>query len=366
MRAILVSHAYVSRASRAKLRALNALGCTVAAAVPARWPDPDGRGPTITEWTDDGGVGIVPIPVRGDASEPGRVRWDGRSLRRLFKDFRPDIVQVEEEPWSRAAARSVAEARRLRIPVVGFTRTSLPVTHGLAERIRRRSVLRTAAGAIAATPLAGALLAQARPGLPLAVIPQLGVAPASVASRVDGPLSLGFMGRLVPEKGLDVLFRACVKVLGDWTLDVVGTGPSLLELEALAERLGISARVTWHGALPRADLAPVWDGINCLVAPSRATRDWVEIEAPAVVEAMGRGIPVVASDTGALRHVVGSGGIVVPEDDPTLLADALRMLLDDPAERVRLGGEGRRRVMAEFTGEALARRQLEFWRSLPA
>ena len=185
-----------------------------------------------------------------------------------------------------------------------------------------------------------------------------------MANRLDGPLALGFIGRLVPEKGLDTLFRACVQVLGQWSLDVVGTGPAQIELEALAERLGISARITWHGALPRAAIEPVWAGINCLAVPSRATRDWVEIQSPSVIEAMGRGIPVVASDTGALRHIIANAGILVPEDDAAALAQAIGTILDDPVERARLGGEGRRRVIAEFANEAVARRQLDFWRSL--
>lgn len=364
MRAILVSHAYVSRSSRGKLRALNALGCSVAAAVPARWPDPRGMGTLETEWGDDAGVGIVPIPVRGDLAEADGVRWDRRSLRRLLKDFRPDVVQIEEEPWSRAAARVVAEAGKLRIPTVGFTRMSLPRAQTFAQRLRRRRVMHAISGAVAGNPLAQSLLERARPSLTTAIIPQLGVAPAPATSQLAGPLAMGFIGRLVPEKGLDLLFRACVKVLGEWSLDVVGTGPAQIELEALAERLGISARITWHGALPRSGLGDVWAGLNCLVVPSRATRDWVEIQAPAALEAMGHGIPVVATDTGALRHIVGAGGVIVPEEDVTALADALRLLLEDPAMRVHIGAEGRRRVIGEFTSEALARRQVEFWRTL--
>ena len=111
MRAIIVSHAYVPRPNRGKLHALTTLGCAVAAAVPARWADPRGSGVVETGWDDDAGVRIVPIPVRGDLADPADVRWDGRALRRLFRDFRPDVVQVEEEPWSSAAARVVAEAK---------------------------------------------------------------------------------------------------------------------------------------------------------------------------------------------------------------------------------------------------------------
>lgn len=364
MRAIIVSHAYVPRSNRGKLHALTTLGCAVAAAVPARWADPRGSGIVETGWDDDAGVRVVPIPVGGDLADPADVRWDGRALRRLFKDFRPDVVQVEEEPWSGAADRVVAEARRLRIPSVVFTWLSLPRAHTLAQRLRRRAVFHGVAGAVAGNELAGALLARTRPSLRTTVIPQLGVTPAPAPNELGGRLAMGFIGRLVPEKGLDLLFRACVKVMGEWSLDVVGTGPAQIELEALAERLGISARITWHGALPRTELADVWHDLNCVVLPSRTTRDWVETQGTAAIEAMAHGIPVVVSDTGVLRQVVGEGGLVFPQDDADALAAALRRLLDDPGERARIGADGRRRVIGNFSNEALARRQLDFWRTL--
>lgn len=366
MRAVFLSHSYVTRHSRGKLRALAGLGCTVAVAVPDRWTDPRGAGRIDAQWEDDGGIRVVPVPVRGDPAVPVDLRWDGRALRRLLKDFRPDLIQIEEEPWSRAAARASAEARRLRIPSLVFTRSSLPRPLTLAERLRRARVYKSVLGIVTGNRLADALVARVRPELPRAIIPQIGVTPPPAPADAGGPLVIGFVGRLVPEKGLDTLLRACVKLLGEWTLEVVGTGPSQIELEALAERLGIAARVTWHGALPRRELTEVQSRFGCVVVPSRATRDWVEIHGTAAVEGMAHGMPVVVSDTGALRELVGEGGLVVPEDDVPALAAALQRLVDDPADRASFGAEGRRRVMTQFSNEALARRQLEFWRGVLA
>ena len=108
------------------------------------------------------------------------------------------------------------------------------------------------------------------------------------------------MGRLVPEKGLDILFRACVKLLGKWTLTVVGSGPAQEELEALAERLGIAARVTWMGALPPDELRKLWPDLHCLAVPSRTTQRWVETFHQPLIEAMGHGVTVVGSDSGVI------------------------------------------------------------------
>ncbi len=364
MRIAFVSHTYVSRAARAKLRALAGLGCTVAVAVPARWPGRERGGTVETQWEDDGGVRVVPVPVRGDPAVPGELHWDVRALRRLLKDFRPDLLQIEEEPTSRIAARATAEARGLGIRCVVFTWYSLDVAPPLAQRLRRRRVLKRVAGLISGNRLADGVIAQLDTNVPRTVIPQIGITAPAVASVTGEALALGFIGRLVPEKGLDVLLSACARVAGEWTLDVVGTGPSQIELEAQAERLGVSARVTWHGALPKAELAALWPRLGCVVVPSRATRDWVEVQGPVALEAMAHGIPAVVSATGALPETVGEAGLVVPEDDAPALTAALQRLVDEPGLRSRLGGDARRRVMALFTSEAIAHRQLEFLRTV--
>ncbi len=364
MRAIILSHAYVSPPARGKLRALAGLGCAVAVAVPDRWIDPRGGSMTSAEWDDDGGVRVVPIAVRGDAGRADLAQWDRRALQRLMRDFRPDLIQIEEEPRSRVAAMATGQARRLRIPSVVLTWASLRRPATIAERLRRRRVFRNIAGIVAGNPLAERLVAAAHPEARRIMIPQIGIALPPAASPAGGPLAIGFVGRLVPEKGLDLLLRACVRLLGDWTLEVVGTGPAQVELEALTERLGIAARVTWHGALPAAELAAVWDRLSCVVMPSRTTREWVETSGQPAIQAMGHGIPTVVTQTGALPATVDDGGIVVPEDDVPGLAAALQRLVDDPADRAAIGAAGRRRAMAWFSNESLARRQLEFWRGL--
>jgi glycosyltransferase involved in cell wall biosynthesis len=174
-------------------------------------------------------------------------------------------------------------------------------------------------------------------------------------------LSIGFLGRLIPEKGLDLLFRACVKVIGRWTITVIGSGPAQEELEELAERLGIAGRVHWLGALPRQGVEQVWPALDCVVMPSRTAPRWVETVPRAALEALAHGIPVVASTSGALPEIVAPAGHIVPEEDVPALAAALQALHDDPAERARLGALGRQRVMERFTDDALARKTLEFW-----
>jgi len=363
VRAIIVSRVYADPASRGKLRALAGQGVALAAAVPDRWTPLGLQLEQKTSYGDEGGVRTVPIPVSSGAPG-GDPSWSGSDLRRLFTDFRPDVVQIEEEPWSRAAAAAARAARRLRIPYVVLVRESLPAGHGIAAGFRRGRVLKGAGGVAGVNEAAVRLALRRHPALMSALVPQVGVAlPASVERSVHPGLTIGFLGRLIPEKGLDLLFRACVKVIGRWSITVVGSGPAQEELEELAERLGIAGRVTWLGALPRQRVDEVWRRLDVVVAPSRTTPRWVEIVPRAPLEAMAHGIPVLASDSGALPAAVGAGGIIVPEEDVVALGSALQRLHDDPAERIRLGTLGRQRIMDQYTDAAVATRTLQFWRS---
>ncbi len=79
-----------------------------------------------------------------------------------------------------------------------------------------------------------------------------------------------------------------------------------------------------------------------------------EAQPLALLEAMGAGIPVVATDVGGCRALVRGAGLVVAPASPRATADALLRLLGDPALRTRLGAAGRARVAARHRPEALA------------
>ncbi len=365
MRALVISRVYADPATRGKLRALAALGATVSAAVPDRWVPAGLTQQQQTSWGDDGGVRTVPVPIRGRALPTGDVFWHAGTVRRLLTDFRPEIVQIEEEPGSNAATAVARAARRLRIPYVLLTRESLPQSRGALVSLRRGRALAAAAGVIPVNSLAERLALKGHSSLPHRTIPQIGTALPLAVQRVSHQgLAIGFIGRLIPEKGLDLLFRAAVKLIGRWTITVVGTGPAQEELETLAERLGIAGRVTWLGALPRQAVDEIWPRLDVVALPSRSTSRWTEVMPRAALEAMAHGIAVVGSSVGAIPETLGEGGIGVPEEDAGALCEALQRLHDQPAEHERLGAAGRRRIMDGYTDAAIAERTLAFWREL--
>jgi glycosyltransferase involved in cell wall biosynthesis len=349
VRALLISHFYSDPEHRGKLRALAGQGVDLLVAIP-------GGAAGL-----DSGVRLTPIPASGDPETPEMLRWNTPAIRRVISDFHPDVIQVEESAGSAVAAAVASTARRIGIPYVLFSWDSLPRRRGLLELRRYRSALRHAAGVVGGNRIALALLKEQAPSALSEVLPQTGISPAAPALRGAGRrgLGLGFIGRLVPERGAETLLLACGQLLGPWTLTVVGTGPEQEPLEALAQRLGLASRIRWLGGIPKSELEAVWNDLDCLVVPSRETSTWVERTSPVLLDAMARGVVPVVTRTGALPEIVGDAGIVV--DDVETLTMALQELVAEPERLGPIGRRARQRILEEYVDSAVALRTLAFW-----
>ncbi len=175
------------------------------------------------------------------------------------------------------------------------------------------------------------------------------------AQRAAGaPVSIVCVANLIHYKGHDVLVEAAARIGGDrpWRLSLVGEGPQRSSIERAVERLGLGDRVRLLGL--RADVDAILRDADIAVLASRT-----EGLPNAVMEAMARGLPVVATDVGGVAELLGSGaGTIVAVDDPDALARALRALVEAPDLRRRQGEEGRRVIGERFSLEAMRDRTL--------
>jgi glycosyltransferase involved in cell wall biosynthesis len=133
-----------------------------------------------------------------------------------------------------------------------------------------------------------------------------------------------YLGRLAPEKGVGVLLRAfatLVERVPDALLRIVGSGPLELALRAETARLGLDSAVEFVGQANRAQIDAELEGAWALVAPSL----WAEPFGMIALEALARGVPVVATSGGGFDETVNEPltGILVPPGDDRALADAL-------------------------------------------
>ena len=151
---------------------------------------------------------------------------------------------------------------------------------------------------------------------------------------------LVYVGRLQPIKGLETLLEAMTRLDDGSHLLIIGGDQDEPDnghgahLRGLASTLGLERRVRFLGAQPQRRLRLFYAAAEAVVIPS-----YYESFGMVALEAMACGTPVVASRVGGLTTTIQDGvtGHLVPEGDPMALADRLRGLLGDPAERERLG-----------------------------
>ena len=359
LRVLRISHSAVVTAWRQRERLLRRDGFALTLATAERWEE----GGSLVAFTPAGDE--FAVPVRTIGTHPNLFVFDPRPLWRLLGDGRWDLVDMHEEPFGLAVAE-VLVLRWLRArgtPYLVCSAQNIDKRYPPPFRWLERWSLRGAAGAYTCNTEAGEILRRKGLGGELELLP-LGVdverfQPVDRAPPT-GRLRVGFVGRLIPHKGVDVLLRALA--LDDrLDADVYGAGPESGALETLAAELGVTGRVTFHGYVDEAELPEVFPTFDVLAVPSVPVPGWLEQFGRVVVEGQASGVPAVASASGALPDVVGDAGLLVPPADPEALARALARVLDEPGLWERLRSTGTRTV-DRYSWESVAALQGDLYR----
>jgi glycosyltransferase involved in cell wall biosynthesis len=174
-----------------------------------------------------------------------------------------------------------------------------------------------------------------------------------------------FAGRLVREKGADVLVEAFTKILAHFSnaqLLIAGEGPEKARITTQIERLGSGSHVSFLGHISRDDLEKRFRGAWVQIIPSR----WQEPFGLAAAEALMRGTAVVASDTGGLAEFIrhGETGILTPPGDVNALAEVLLSLLGRPDRLQEMGRRGREFATRHLTEDTFISRFLDLYRRI--
>lgn len=178
-----------------------------------------------------------------------------------------------------------------------------------------------------------------RPGQAEAVRESLGTG--------DGIL-VGYAGRMVWEKGLDVLIEAMSMLPDRYTLLLLGSGRYLQELKEQWRTLGLEERIRHVPHVPQEQVPEYLQAMDMFVLPSRSIEVWQEQYGRVLPQAMLCATPVIGSDSGAIPEVVGEAGLIFPENQPQQLASCIRRLGENPQERDDLARAGRQRALENF------------------
>jgi glycosyltransferase involved in cell wall biosynthesis len=175
----------------------------------------------------------------------------------------------------------------------------------------------------------------------------------------QGTPVIGYLGRFVPEKGLDLLMRVLDTLQTPWRALFVGTGAMESSLRTWSkhypDRVRICTDVT-HSEVPQ-----YLNAMDILVAPSQTVSNWREQFGRMLIEAFACGVPVIGSDSGEIPYVIQDAGVVVGEKDELGWIAAISELLNSSSRRQELAEKGLERVHRIYSWSSIAKQHLQFF-----
>lgn len=363
MRVLMLSKACVVGSYQRKLEEMAAEpDVTLIAAVPPRWKDERGITPLERAHTEGYRLVVLPMALNGSFH-----LHFYPTLGRLLRETRPDVVHIDEEPYNLATLQANVLARRLGARTLWFSWQNLRRTYPWPFSAIERYNLRRVDYAIVGNRAAAQVWREKGYKGPLAVIPQFGVDPEIFhppPNRSGKSVHLAYVGRLVSEKGVDLVLEALMDVPGEWRLTILGSGPEEESLRALAQHDPLRERVRFRSLIPSVEMPDFYRSVDVLVLPSRSRPNWTEQFGRVLVEAMACGAAVIGSETGEIPHVVGDAGFTFPEGDSATLRTLITRLVEDGELRRELGRQGRTRVLENFTQRRVAAETVAVYREM--
>ena len=178
----------------------------------------------------------------------------------------------------------------------------------------------------------------------------------SNGSRLDQPVNMVGVARLVAKKGLDTLLDALARLPADlhWRYVHIGKGTLSDQLKQRANELGLADRIEWRGAQPHDKVLAAYRDADLFVMASRIADDGDRDGLPNVLmEAGSQELPVISTKVSAVPELIAQGenGLLISPDDANELASAIEQLARDPERRRTMGLNARRVVLERFSME---------------
>jgi glycosyltransferase involved in cell wall biosynthesis len=286
---------------------------------------------------------------------------------RTLRRFRPEVVLIEEDPHSLLGVEAAFLTRWLQpqAKLVLFLwdnlarRPKFPLS--LLKRRLTRYTLSRCSLVICGNSEAQALLGFKKGYLGAStILPQVGIDPMPQERPGGNPAVpvIGFVGRLVPEKGVGLLLSALSRLQHlAWKLVIVGAGPLYNKLEAVWKPI-FGERLVIRRAVAHREVPACLQSLDIFVLPSYGVPEWKEQFGLTLVQAMMAEVACIGSSSGAIPEVLGRAGLIFEEGDAGSLAAALASLLESPEKRRGLAAAARQRALSEYSTQVVASRYL--------
>jgi glycosyltransferase involved in cell wall biosynthesis len=312
----------------------------------------------------------VALPWLGPAQN--YLHWYPR-LRRVLAEFKPDIIDLWQEPWAAVSAHCCWLRNRL-LPHAKIVMESeqnlfkrFPPPFSWFERYTMRNAdcaVGRSSGVLEVLRAKGFTGPAHRVGnaVDTSLFRPMDRSRCRQELGLEGFVA-GYVGRLVERKGLTDLVNALPHCPQHVNLVFAGDGEHRSAIETRANILGVGTRVRFLGARRLENLPQVMNALDALVLPSRSVPTWMEQFGRVIIEAQACETPVIGSDSGAIPEVVGRGGLIFKERDARSLASAITRCAENVEWMRELGRVGRQQVLKNFTWQRVAAQMHEIYRT---
>ncbi|MBI5588697.1 MAG: glycosyltransferase family 4 protein [Deltaproteobacteria bacterium] len=372
MKVLIVSHSCVVKENQKKIEALAALKeAQITLLIPSEWRE------TLrdiqAEKTSDDNYRIITSKVFFNGHTGGFL-FPPVLVRKLLKEGF-DIIHLEEEPHSAVAFQFTLFNNLIsKSKVVIFTWENLFVERKFPRSLLESYVLKSADRLIAGNSDGRAVMEKKGFRGPVDIVPLMGVDTEFFKSReenrlkeslgLSGNFVVGYIGRLVPDKGLANLVDAVNSVGGDVRCLLIGRGKFKEELTGRIQAAGKTERFVFIDTVLHHEVPQYLNVMDCLVLPSLTTPSWKEQFGHVLIEAMSSGVPVAGSDSGAIPEVIGDAGLIFREGDTEGLTECIKRLMENGELRSGYSKKGRTRVLEQYSHEKIAGRTVSIWKSM--
>lgn len=353
----MVSKACVVGAYQTKLELIGQTdGVDLTVIVPPAWNESGGNLPLEQLHTD--GYKLIVEPMRFNGQYHTHYY---PKLRQRLREIQPDIVHMDEEPYSLVTWLGMRYARQLKAKTLFFSWQNIFRRYPPPFRWMEQQILQWADFGQMGNAAAEEIWRKKGFKGESEIFPQFGVSLDLFTPRpapdVSQPFVIGSASRRLNEgKGVDLILTAAARLSGDWQIRIAGDGPARVPLQQLAQSLGIADRVYFDGKIGSEEVPAYLQKMDVLVLPSRTTATWKEQFGRVLVEAMACEVPVIGSDSGEIPHVIGDAGLVFAEDDVDALFAHLQAVQQSAELRSELGRFGRKRALSNYTQKQIAAR----------
>ncbi|HXV98214.1 MAG TPA: glycosyltransferase [Anaerolineae bacterium] len=380
MKVLMLSKACIVGAYQKKLEEMAAIpGIELTVVAPPSWEDP--RDPTRLEKVHTRGYELIVTDIVFNGNY--HLHFYPK-LRQIVRRVQPDVFHIDEEPYNLATFLAMRLAQSVQAKTVVFSWQNLFRLYPPPFNWMERYVLNHADALLAGNSESAQVWERKGYSGPIHLIPQFGVDPAiyyrhqrptrqgrisvfkqrTARPPTQPALVIGYVGRLVEEKGLEILLHAVSRLTGPWTLQILGSGPDRERLEKMTQWLGIAPRVTFDQKMPSTHLPYYFSGLDVLVLPSLTRPNWKEQFGRVLIEAMACDVVTLGARTGAIPEVIGEAGLTFAEGSVEELQSQLQQLIDNVALREELRQKGRQRVKDYYTQAAIAKNTVQVYRQI--